>query len=423
MNIKSLPKETLQVAAMLLELNKHRSEIRRVVGGWHDIRTWSDQAWRLLYLTFIILELLPACFAGSILKTYSVHNSTSDFTLNHLVINSRNGAIYIGAVNKLLCLDKNLNLISEVSTGPVLDHPQCPPGPSTSCRSSTNMEYVKTYLSNYNKILSIDYSNNHLIACGSVYQGSCEVRLLSNISSSTTYSRAKDVYYIAANDPDASTVGIITKGQGNVNVLFVGTTLHQDSDIRSLVPVLSTRQLTSSDPFNYILQNDILGQYSRILLKKSFKSDYAVNYISAFSDSDFVYFLVTQTGTSSTTQNSKVSKIIQLCKNDTSYQSYVEMTIECSSGDSVYNIVNSGSVYALGGGIGLSQDTTLLVATFSNSSAQQGSAVCVYKMTDLRKQFDKTIQDCANDSDPPKMDLHMRKFQNAIACTVSSILC
>lgn len=96
--------------------------------------------------------------SSDILSQYSLPNG-SYFT--HMAFDRRNSVLYAGASNRILQLNYNLSILSQATTGPKLDNPQC-----RVCPDDT--ETLET--TNHNKILVVNEAGSTLITCGSVMQ-------------------------------------------------------------------------------------------------------------------------------------------------------------------------------------------------------------------------------------------------------------
>ncbi|ELU10464.1 hypothetical protein CAPTEDRAFT_80078, partial [Capitella teleta] len=84
--------------------------------------------------------------------------------------------LYVGAKNRIYMLNTQLNGVQEVETGPKYDNVECLVHLSEDCTAG------KILTDNYNKILVVDSVSGKLVTCGSVYQGTCELRNLNDIS-------------------------------------------------------------------------------------------------------------------------------------------------------------------------------------------------------------------------------------------------
>uniref|UniRef100_A0A8C9NN95 Plexin D1 n=1 Tax=Serinus canaria TaxID=9135 RepID=A0A8C9NN95_SERCA len=100
--------------------------------------------------------------------------------------------------------------------------------PSASC------EHPRVLTNNYNKILQPDPEQGVLVVCGSIYQGLCQLRSMANISAvavrfppggSDSVAVFPSMLNVAANHPNASTVGLVLRrgGGGGARLLVAAT--------------------------------------------------------------------------------------------------------------------------------------------------------------------------------------------------------
>ncbi|KAJ8301117.1 hypothetical protein KUTeg_020104 [Tegillarca granosa] len=331
----------------------------------------------------------------------TLHLADGNSTLNHLVYDSNSNVAYIGAVNKIFKVDFDLRKLIERSTGPKNDSVECH-NPEIYC----DRPLVLT--DNYNKILLIyRYMDQaKLIVCGSVYQGACETWSLPNLDNNRAYFKnvPSSVYAVAANSPDASTVAHISEGDhtNTRQVLYVATTFPYSPyelarNIRVHVPALSTRKLLHEDEmFDF---QEISEPYNDISYKKLkeevLQKGFIINYVTGFPSDGFSYFLTTQPKTVTDIQSETISKIVQICHNDTKYFSYVDVPLECGKYKilTTANIVKPSVILQKALNIPKESSQKVIVAAFSGEN-QHNTALCVYKMEDIRTEMYKTIQQC-----------------------------
>lgn len=110
-----------------------------------------------LYLPKSTSGTLPVT-SSDIFSQYSLPNG-SYFT--HMAFDRRNSVLYAGASNRILQLNYNLSLLSQATTGPKPDNPQC----RVCTEDSETLETT-----NHNKILVVNEASSTLITCGSVMQ-------------------------------------------------------------------------------------------------------------------------------------------------------------------------------------------------------------------------------------------------------------
>ena len=328
--------------------------------------------------------------------------------LSHLEFDNSTGMFYVGGMNRVYLLDKDLHVVDHAVTGPREDSYKCLPPPRDDCVSGRRIT------NNYNKILLIERSQRFLITCGSVYQGACETRSLSNLSDCRTYYMADDVtdFAVAANDQNASTVAFITPGlaTNSHQVLFVATTYTDRSRThfaiyRDRVPAICSRSLRIENRFALAaISNPLTGMSSSMYLKSEVSSHFLIEYVTGFSYRGFSYFMTVQKETvEEFPVQRSISKIVQICQGDPDFNSYVDIPVVCKIGPIRYNVLEAaeiaypGSMLAESFGLFGDVDNEVLVAAFSNRDRSRDaydSAICVYNMKDVRLKFLENVKLC-----------------------------
>jgi len=314
----------------------------------------------------------------------------------NIAVDKITGLVYIGGVNKLFQLSPNLEHIMSTVTGPQLDSPFCSPlNDCPAYRASKN---------SVNKALLIDYTHSQLISCGSLFQGTCSVRNLKNISIVEQENREM----VVANDATSSTVAFIAPGPPNppiTKVLYVGVTYSGIGPYRSEVPAVSSRALDS----NRLMQvaQTAVTTGTRMFVNSLARGRYPINYISGFHSEGFSYFLTTQM--KKTSPSPYHSKLVRVCQDDSDYYSYTEIPIQCiSDQDSEdYTLVQAAHVGKPGSDLaaelGVTTEDDVLFAVFSTPDTLEGlstskpgnkSALCVYSLKSIMQKFMTNIQKC-----------------------------
>ena len=140
-----------------------------------DLPNFYSNMGRNVVTLIVILCLCNVSNATSVrYVTQSYSDTLNNGDINHLVVHSDSGKIYVGAVNSIYQFTENLNLEKTVNTGPIDDTPNC--------RPMQECEYTPIRTESVNKAILIDYDNARLITCSNLRQGHCEKRWLSNIS-------------------------------------------------------------------------------------------------------------------------------------------------------------------------------------------------------------------------------------------------
>ncbi|KAI1890454.1 hypothetical protein AGOR_G00153870 [Albula goreensis] len=304
--------------------------------------------------------------------------SRNDSRFEHLALHPDPtvGRVYIGAQDRLFQLDSRLQLELAEETGPVNDSKEClPPITETNCPQARRT-------SNHNKLLLVDPYSMELISCGSVNQGICQKRSLDSVSQVLfSTERPVDTQYVAANDPNVTTVGLVVQSRGKQPVLFVGR------GYTSSHPPISTRNLASEPVFSYE-ETAKLAVAGRL-------SEYDHHFVTAFSHRAHVYFVFYRRDLKSQSREYK-TYISRVCLDDASYYSYVEVPLACrSAAGKTYNLLQAVQV-GLGGGGGQRE---VLLGVFSTRLASstkpsEDSALCMFDLKDLDERITSTRNLC-----------------------------
>ncbi|KAG8225679.1 hypothetical protein J437_LFUL001711 [Ladona fulva] len=351
-------------------------------------------AGRFAILALIVLNVVCPTLAGDVVRTFSDSTGTEKF--NHLVVDKNTGRVFIGAVNRLYQLSPELELVINEATGPKEDSPECS---VLDCPPNV----VKKLTDNVNKALVIDYTTTRLISCGSLFQGTCNVRNLHNISD--VQHEVKEA--VVANNSTASTVAFIAPGPPNPpvsQVMYVGVTFTGNSPYRSEVPAVSSRSLDKDKMF--MIAETAVTTGTRMFVNSLARERYHINYIYGFSSEGFSYFLTTQMRNAG--PSPFISKLVRVCHDDENYYSYTEIPVECISEDGkTYNLVQAAYVGKpgsdLASDLGITAQDDVLFAVFSESDQSEGevsskpsqySALCVYSLKSIRRKFMHNIRTC-----------------------------
>uniref|UniRef100_A0A674E957 Plexin-B1 n=1 Tax=Salmo trutta TaxID=8032 RepID=A0A674E957_SALTR len=335
-----------------------------------------------LISALLILQLITTSYSLAV-RTYP-RFSRNDTSFEHLVLHPDPsvGTVYVGARDHLFQLDglDGLRLEHEERTGPVTDSKEClPPVTEANCPQAQRT-------SNHNKLLLVDPSAMELITCGNVHQGTCQKRSLTSVKEVLfSTERPVDTQYVAANDPEVSTVGLVVGPRGGERaVLYVGR------GYTSSHPPISTRHLAHEPVFSYE-ETAKLAVAGRL-------SEYDHHFVAAFARRGHVYFLFYRRDIKAVSREYR-TYAARVCLDDTSYYSYVEVPLVChssstSSPERNYNLLQAAQV---GQGGGRSGETLLGVFSTRVSSSNgpsEDSALCVYPLDELDRLIDSTRDLC-----------------------------
>ncbi|NWX83456.1 PLXB1 protein, partial [Nothoprocta pentlandii] len=344
-------------------------------------------------------SFLPVlCFLGAAiprgLQYVTFSRNTTKFL--HLSMDLESGTIYLGATNFLFQLTSDLLMENVVQTGPVLDSKDClPPVSKLECPQAH-------YTDNHNKLLLVDAAHEELIVCGSVHQGICEKRSLASIDHVLFRPESPgDTQYVAANDPNITTVGLVAYSKDEVPLLFVGRG-YTSRGVGGGIPPITTRNLRA-------LGGDIQGTDSHSIfsyeetakLAVGRLSEYNHHFIKSFTYRSSVYFLFYRRDLKSQSREYK-TYISRICLDDSHYYSYVELPLLCQSEANTYSLLQAAYVTRPGEGLARGHFGTegeVLFAAFSAWQASSGklseeSALCVYAMEEVDRLTNWTRDVC-----------------------------
>lgn len=320
-----------------------------------------------------------------------------DTNLNHLLVDTITGRVFVGGVNRLYQLSPDLELHETVKTGPQNDSVEC-------TILDCPMNAVRKPTDNYNKVLLIDRATSRLIACGSLFQGTCTVRNLQNVS--IVEHEVPDA--VVSNDANSSTVAFIAPGPPQhpvTNVMYVGVTYTNNSPYRSEIPAVASRSLEKTKMFQ--IASSAVTTGTRTFINSYARESYLVNYVYGFSSERFSYFLTTQLKHSHhSSPKEYITKLVRICQEDSNYYSYTEIPVECISeaqGGTKFNLVQAGYLGKpssdLAQSLGISIQDDVLFAVFSkgeNNIPTNNSALCIFSLKSIRRKFMQNIKFCFN---------------------------
>ena len=331
-----------------------------------------------------------------------------------MVMDTETGHLVVGAVNKLYRLSPDLNVEETITTGPKLDSMLCQAFDATYESCTNPVETDLRDVDNVNKLLVVDKDNHRVLTCGTLYQGVCEFRNITNLSNSTPYYGTQKEHTLAPNvgDDRFSAVAFIGPGPTCPGTNYVGPILYagqsntysisDNSELRKDIPAYSSHRLQDG-VLNHLYFNAFSssGSFKKLMSFRSIEEDEGViQYISGFSYSGYSYFFTIESDESDT----YVTKLVRICQNDCLYKSYVEVEVSCVSEGTSYNLVQSSTLVKpgekLAQQLGVVSDDEVLIATFSNSSLPHSyepdnyGAVCIFTFRELNDSFVENLRNC-----------------------------
>uniref|UniRef100_A0A8B9TEH4 Plexin-B1 n=1 Tax=Anas platyrhynchos TaxID=8839 RepID=A0A8B9TEH4_ANAPL len=301
-----------------------------------------------------------------------------------------------GPTNFLFQLTSDLLMQNVVQTGPVLDSKDClPPVSRLECPQAHHTD-------NHNKLLLVNAVQKELIVCGSVHQGICEKRSLASIDHVLFRPESPgDTQYVAANDPNITTVGLVAYSKDEVPLLFVGRG-YTSRGVGGGIPPITTRNLRAHGGDVQATDSHSIFSYEETAkLAVGRLSEYNHHFIKSFTYRSSVYFLFYRRDLKSQSREYK-TYISRICLDDSHYYSYVELPLLCQSKANTYSLLQAAYVTRPGKDLAQGQldtDGEVLFAAFSAWQASSGklseeSALCVYAMEEVDRLTNWTRDVC-----------------------------
>ncbi|XP_034393624.1 plexin-A2 [Cyclopterus lumpus] len=351
------------------------------------------------------LIVIPVLCSGQTFTNF--HPERRDWLFNHLTVHQTTGALYVGAVNRVYKLSGNLTLLVSHDTGPEDDNKACYPPlivqPCSEPLVSTN---------NVNKLLLIDYSQNRLLACGSLYQGVCKLLRLDDLFILVEPSHKKE-HYLSSVNQTGTMYGVIVPSQGQDGTLFIGTAVDGKQDY---FPTISSRKLPrdpeSSAMLDYELHTDFVSSLIKIPSDTlALVSHFDIYYVYGFASGSFVYFLTVQPETPENSMSSSgstsdlfyTSRIVRLCKDDRKFHSYVSLPVGCVKNGVEYRLLQAAYLgkpgRVLAASLNISAQDDVLFTIFAKGQKQfhrppDDSALCVFTIRDINARIKERLQSC-----------------------------
>uniref|UniRef100_A0AAQ4RK98 Plexin A4 n=1 Tax=Gasterosteus aculeatus aculeatus TaxID=481459 RepID=A0AAQ4RK98_GASAC len=351
----------------------------------------------------IVFVLLPSCCCCSLAFN-------PEWKFNHLAVDYRNGNVYLGAVNRIYKLSPGLEVQVSHETGPDEDNRKCyPPRIVQPCSEPLSLT------NNVNKMLLMDYRENRLLACGSLYQGICKLLRLDDLFKLGEPFHKKEHYLSGVNESGSVFGVIVSYSSASPDMLFIATAVDGKPEY---FPTISSRKLARNSEedgmFAYVFHDEFVASMIKIPSDTfTVIPDFDIYYIYGFASGNFVYFLTLQpemgggptTGSSSTGREQVyTSKIVRLCKADTAFNSYVEVPIGCISGNVEYRLLEAAYLSKAGAilarSLDVAPDDDVLFAVFSKGQkrrprqASQDSALCVFSLRKINEKIKERLQSC-----------------------------
>uniref|UniRef100_A0A4W3GDS5 Plexin D1 n=1 Tax=Callorhinchus milii TaxID=7868 RepID=A0A4W3GDS5_CALMI len=355
-------------------------------------------------LSLAVSWLLAMLYPGLPMELHQKYRTAQP--TNNFAVDPVDGRVYLAAVNRLYQLHWDLSEELRTITGPVEDNVLChaPQLPEATC------DRLKVMMDNHNKILQLDRGQDIIVVCGSVYQGFCELRRVGNISEIAVEfppHKSSDIVfpsmlYIAANDPNASTVGLILKTSRGGTKLLVAATYtglgtrffpknNSKEDLRfENTPEIAIRSLDISQ-LNRLFTYDINPSEDNVFkIKIEAKARNRLSFVHAFIQKAYTYVAMNNDANSGNKESHPNSILARICLDNKSKslsetkkltESYIQVGLQCSVEERVFNRLVS--VFPL---------QEVLFGVFERSDKH--TALCVFSFSDIEQRIREARRNC-----------------------------
>jgi plexin A len=296
-----------------------------------------------------------------------------------MIVDDTNGAVFVGAVNRLYQLSEDLEIIKEVETGPKPSSPICS-YLHCDCPADPSLKLVN----NSNRLLVMDKKLRQLIVCGSLFRGACEVRSADDISHVQKESKC-----IHSNSEDWS---IEVKIQFSVHSMLAFADSWFGTGPPTERPLIAG---FSVGGFDYL-----------VAVHRPDKSEQAVLIRSCQDQSKFLHV---------------PDKIPLRCTGSQPNQGTVEAN---------YNMVQAIYVGKPGSDLAkhleVDPQEDILFAAFAQSdttTGEQSSALCIYTLNHIRQKFSDSMEDCLRSARVAESDLPFALASRNCTRKVGSFKC
>ncbi|XP_062441465.1 plexin-D1 [Rhea pennata] len=369
------------------------------------------------------LLLLPLLGAGlEVQRKFLSPTPTNNFALD-----GAGTRVYLAAVNRLYQLSgPNLTLEVEEAVGPVLDNPLChaPQLPQASC------EHPKVLTNNYNKLLQPDPAQGVLVVCGSIYQGFCQLRSMANISAVAVrfppgggggggggepVTVFPSMLNVAANHPNASTVGLVLRRGGDTRLLVAATYTGFGSPFfprnQSLedhrfenTPEIAIRALNARGDLARLFTFDINPSDDNIFkIKQGAKARHKLSFVRAFlhggarrpapaARRPYAYLALNSEANAGDKESPSHSLLARICLGDAAApppnasaepkkltESYIQLGLRCGAAGGFTRLVSVCPARAAGG-------AERLFGVFARAGGgRPRSALCAFRFADIEE--------------------------------------
>jgi len=322
---------------------------------------------RLVLVSFLLTS--EVCNAGVVSVFHQQSGSLSP--LQNFIFDPNSRSLFVSGINVVYKLSDNLREDAAVMLGPHQDIVQCASGYSL----SLNCTLASVTSDTVNQALVLDTDSEVLIACGTLYGGSC-----AKINTGD-FSTAEYIYCpVVPTDGSKSVAVVVAPGFGDSNLLYIGAAYSRPAvTLHDRVGLFSVRNLQT-----FKLASVETSTSSFIAMLPDYQDSFTIDFIRAYHFNGYVYFFFRRPTSLGSVE--RTSHVLRICTNDHRMFSIVELRLQCSVNDVTYPYLQDITLTDFTPPLQMQGDGTItgstLVGVFTSTAEGSGnSAVCFYQMT------------------------------------------
>ena len=244
---------------------------------------------------------------------------------------------------------------------------------------------------NGNNLVLLNRVNDTIIVCADGNHKFCSVRNTSNFSSNETSSSLTVTISSKASRP---TVGVVTSD----GAMFVAVTYGPGVKVDRYGGQTYFHETYKFVISKLMLNEGILNRDKALpfrLPENVSLNDYLIFFKGAVEHKKHVLFATNQKFKVGENQT-YISKMISLCKNDRYFYSYTDMKFECKHGAKIYNLVQDIQVFKSGSALrnifkfNITTNEDMIAAVFAfgddPDNPKRASAVCFYSLEEIQRK-------------------------------------
>ncbi|XP_069500245.1 macrophage-stimulating protein receptor isoform X2 [Ambystoma mexicanum] len=362
---------------------------------------------------------------------YALPTFTADGPIQNVELCKASSAVIFVAVrNKLHIVNKDLNTIRVLTTGPT---------GSSECQICSVCPLGEPQPEDMdNQVLVLDPSEDYLYTCGSSQHGLCYLHRL-NPESGEVIEETDCLYTEKENNafhcPDcvASPLGtkVTVVQRLYSSIFFIASTLNSTISSSFSPKSVSIRTLKSSE-------DGFGSDFQSLTVLPEYLDTYPIRYVYTFHSGDYVYFLTVQK--ESVRGNIYHSRIVRLSAAETEMSSYRELVLECrydpkwrrrkrrqveESRDKLFNLLQAAHLAKAGlrlaEEMNINNTDPVLFGAFALSEVdtdvpQRKSALCAFPLHMIDRAMDKGMDACCSNANSEQRPRGLIFYQHAEYC-------